>query len=50
MPELRLPELTQNSLIYDPQTGTPTADFLQKYNALVRALRDHENRLQDLEP
>lgn len=35
----KLTELTQNVPIFDPATGLPTRDFLQKFNALVRALR-----------
>ncbi len=43
-------ELTQAVQIVDPKSGVGTQDLLQLINALVRALRDHENRILDLEP
>lgn len=33
----------------DPKTGNGTQDLLQKINALIRALRDHETRISELE-
>jgi len=35
----KLTELTHTVAIFDPRTGLPTRDFLQSYNALVRAIR-----------
>lgn len=43
-------ELTQSVALIDPKTGLPTVDLLQKLNALIRALRDHETRIETLEP
>jgi hypothetical protein len=42
-------ELTQSMQLTDPETGNGTQDLLQKINALIRALRDHETRITDLE-
>jgi hypothetical protein len=42
-------ELTQSIALVDPKTGQGSIDLLQKINALIRALRDHETRLADLE-
>jgi hypothetical protein len=42
-------ELTPQVQLTDPKTGNGTQDLLQKINDLIRALRDHETRLADLE-
>jgi hypothetical protein len=51
MPEVRkLPqELTQTIPVADTKTGTGTQDFLQSYNALIRYLRELNDRVSDLE-
>jgi hypothetical protein len=36
--------------IVDPQTGLATQTFLQLVAAIVRAVRDHDTRIEDLEP
>jgi ferric-dicitrate binding protein FerR (iron transport regulator) len=36
--------------IVDPKTGQLTVTGLQKLNEIIRALRDHETRITDLEP
>lgn len=50
MAEQPLVELQARVAIYDPKTGLPTKTFLQAFNALVRRLRDHETRIETLEP
>lgn len=42
-------ELVPSVQLIDPKSGTGTQDLLQKINALIRALRDHETRIADLE-
>jgi hypothetical protein len=42
-------ELTPQVQVTDPKTGTGTIDLLQKINDLIRALRDHETRITELE-
>ncbi len=46
LPTDRTPQVT----IVDPRTGLPTKEFLQWLNALLKAARDHEQRITDLEP
>jgi hypothetical protein len=42
-------ELVPSVQLTDPKTGNGTQDLLQKINALIRALRDHETRIAELE-
>jgi hypothetical protein len=44
---LQLPASVQ---IVDPKTGLATQTFLQLVAAIVRAVRDHDTRIDELEP
>jgi hypothetical protein len=41
--------LTPAVQMVDPQTGQLTKDGLQKLNEIIRAIRDHDTRIETLE-
>jgi hypothetical protein len=48
MPDLPTPLPAQVQII-DPQTGQLTVTGLQKLNEIIRAIRDHDTRIETLE-
>jgi hypothetical protein len=49
MPDLPT-SITPAVQLVDPNTGQLTKDGLQKLNEIIRAIRDHDTRIDDLEP
>jgi hypothetical protein len=43
-------QLPSSVQLIDPQTGLPTQTLLQYLTALLRVARDHESRIDELEP
>lgn len=43
-------EITQGVAIVEQGSQLATKDLLQKLNDIIRALKDHETRITDLEP